>query len=100
MTFLGGKLIRDLKVMGTVAILDKKYADVVFLSVEIDAGRVGANAISSSTGRGKFLSYRYKISGGQDWLAILDRGTNAAIDQTEIRFAACRGSFEYHNQRL
>jgi len=68
--------------------------DVVFLSVEIDAGRVGANAMSN-TGSEKFLSYRCKISGGQDWLVILDRGTNATIDQTEIRFAACRGIFTH-----
>jgi len=79
--------------MGSVAVLDNTYADVVFLSVEVDAGRVGTNAMSIITRPGEFLSCRCKISGDQDWLVILDRGSNATIDQTKIRFAACRGIF-------
>lgn len=79
--------------MGAVAAAsDITYADVVFRSVEVDAGRFGANAMSAAnTHPGKYLSYRSEISGDQDWLAILDRCTHATFDQTEIRFAACRG---------
>ena len=43
-------LMRDLKVMGSV---DNTYADVVFLSVEVDAGRVGTNAMSIITRPGE-----------------------------------------------
>ena len=83
-------LMRDLKVMGSV---DNTYADVVCLSVEVDAGRVGTNAISINTRPGEFPSCYCEISVDQDWLAIMDRGTNATIHQTKIRFAACRGIF-------
>lgn len=89
----GGKaVVRKLKVQGVVIVTDNKFDDVSFFSVEVNAGKSQANAVTINCCK-KLLLWCCEIIGGSDGLCLMDRSTSARIEETDIQYAASRGIF-------
>jgi len=96
----GGKvMVQKLKVQGVVTVSDNTFDDVTFFSMEVNATKLKADAVTINCCK-KLLIFCCEIIGGSDGLCLIDRSTNARIDQTDIQLAASRGIFANTNFKI